>query len=73
MTDIVASREEVNHALGHLRPREREALYLSAVESYTAQEIADLTGSPRGTVLSLLHRAKGKLREILGPRGASHG
>jgi hypothetical protein len=31
------------------------------VEGYTAQEIADQTGSPRGSILSLIHRAKKKL------------
>jgi len=52
-------------ALCRLRPEERAALYLAAVEDYTAQQIADLFGSPRGTILSLIHRAKGKLRENL--------
>ena len=51
-------------ALATLRPQEREALYLAAVEDYTAQEIADLTGRPRGTILSLIHRARGKLRDF---------
>ena len=55
----------LEEALGILRPPEREALYLSSVESYTAQEIADLTGSPRGTVLSLIHRARQTLRRFM--------
>jgi len=56
----------LEEALGTLRPPEREALYLSGVEDYTAQEIADLTGRPRGTVLSLIHRARRKLRRFMG-------
>ncbi|MDH3591231.1 MAG: RNA polymerase sigma factor [Planctomycetota bacterium] len=57
--------DEIEYALERLRPAEREALYLAAVEDYTAQEIADLTGRPRGTVLSLIHRARKKLRGFL--------
>ena len=48
--------------LGRLRPAEREALYLHHVEGYTAQEIADLTQTPRNTVLSLLSRSLRKLQ-----------
>ena len=47
--------------LARLRDVEREALLLSVVEGYSATEIAALTGAPRGTVLSLVHRAKAKL------------
>ena len=60
--DPSIDREHLEQALGTLRPAEREALYLAGVEGYTAQELADMTGRPRGTVLSLIHRARGKLR-----------
>jgi RNA polymerase sigma-70 factor, ECF subfamily len=56
---------QLERALGELRSEEREALFLAIVEGYTAEEIARLTARPRGTVLSLLHRAKGKLRAML--------
>lgn len=49
--------------LGCLRPEEREALYLHCVEGYTAAEIAELTARPRGTVLSLISRAKKRIEE----------
>ena len=52
----------LDRALGHLRDEERELIYLSVVESYTAEELAEMTGKPRGTILSSLHRAKEKLR-----------
>ncbi len=58
--------DALERALGRLRPEDRELLYLSAVEGYTASEIGELTGKPRGTVLSALHRAKEKLRDLLG-------
>ena len=57
--------DEIAGALAQLRPEDREMLFLAAVESYTTAEIADLTGRPRGTILSALHRAKKKLRELL--------
>ena len=41
---------------------EREAIFLHHVHGHTAEEIAVLTAQPRGTVLSLLHRALEKLR-----------
>ena len=53
-------------ALATLRPVEREALYLSVVEGYTADEIAKRTKQPRGSVLSLIHRSKQKLRRFFG-------
>lgn len=55
----------LQQALGTLRPEEREVLFLMFVEGYTASEIAELTDRPRGTVLSLGHRARQKLRELL--------
>ncbi len=56
---------QLDRALGSLRAEEREALFLAVVEGYTAEEIGELTSRPRGTILSLLHRAKAKLRELL--------
>ncbi len=58
----------LQQALTTLRPMEREALLLADVEGYTAQEIAELTGHPRGTILSLIHRSRGKLRRQLSRR-----
>lgn len=56
---------QLDRALAALRPEERETIYLAVVEGYTAQEIGDLTGRPRGTILSLLHRTRHKLRRLL--------
>ena len=56
-------------ALDRLRPEERAALYLSAVEDFTAQQIADFFGWPRGTVLSLIHRARAKMQSWIADRG----
>lgn len=63
--DEMIRAESIEHALCELRPIEREALYLMAVEGYTAKEVAVLTGRPRNSVLSIVHRARLKLRETV--------
>jgi len=61
----VLQNGHLSRALGSLRAEEREALFLAVVEGYTAEEIAKVTARPRGTILSLLFRAKAKLRDLL--------
>ncbi len=58
---VLATTDQIEAALGVLRPDEREAVYLQCVEGYTTAEIAKLTGRARGSVLSLIFRAKHKL------------
>lgn len=67
---IVASADLLDKALAGLRVEEREALFLAAVEGYTAAEIADLTGRPRGTILSLVFRARRKIERFARLRDA---
>lgn len=62
---IFADVQLLEKALRLLRPVEREALLLFEVEGYTAQEIATHTGQARGTVLSLIHRSRKKLKKQL--------
>lgn len=52
--------------LDKLRPEEREAIYLNVVEGFTATEISEQTGAPRGTILSHIHRARQKLGKAFG-------
>jgi len=56
---------DLDTLLAVLRPVEREALFLHYYEGRTAEEIGKITSQPRGTVLSLLHRAIAKLRETV--------
>jgi RNA polymerase sigma-70 factor (ECF subfamily) len=56
--------DDVDALLSELRPEEREALYLHEVEGYTASEISRVTGQPRGTVLSLMHRGRERLLRL---------
>ena len=62
------SHDVLSAALAELSPGERELLFLAVIEEYTTVEIAHLTGRPRGTVLSSIHRTKQKLRLALGQR-----
>lgn len=56
----------VEESLKKLSAKEREVFFLKCYEEYTAQEISDVTGAPRGSVLSLVHRAREKLIKLLG-------
>lgn len=62
----LANRDTLLRALEVLRPEEREALYLCAVEGHSAREAAELLDRPRNTVLSLVHRGRARLRSWLG-------
>lgn len=64
--NCVGESGDLEVLLAQLKSNEREALYLNAVEGRTAQEIADLTGSPRNTILSTIHRARKKLAQFVG-------
>ncbi len=57
--------KQINEALNYLNPKEREALYLQCIEEYTAIEISEMTGQPRGSVLSLVSRARKKLIKLM--------
>jgi len=72
-TDLDIDASQLMQALGKLRDKEREALFLAVIEGYTAEEISRLTDSPRSTALSLVHRAKIKLRTWLAEEGVGLG
>jgi RNA polymerase sigma factor (sigma-70 family) len=62
---------DLDALLAILRPAEREMLFLHYYQGHTAEEISQLTSQPRGTVLSLLHRAIAKLRAAAAETTAS--
>ncbi len=55
---------DLDFMLGQLKAVERELLFLHCAEGHTAEEIAQQTGRPRGTILSSISRAKAKLRKL---------
>jgi RNA polymerase sigma-70 factor, ECF subfamily len=69
--DAVAMGRELAAALARLSAEEREALLLYAWADLSYPEIAEALGLPVGTVRSRLHRARGRLRELLSPQRAN--
>lgn len=55
----------VTRALNALPEDFRMAVYLADVEGFSYQEIADIVDVPIGTVMSRLHRGRGRLRTAL--------
>jgi len=56
---------DVLSALRDLPEDFRVAIYLADIEGYPYREIAEMMGTPIGTVMSRLHRGRSRLREKL--------
>src|SRR5262245_45725116 len=63
----------VQRALQAVPAEFRLAVYLADVEGFAYQEIAQITGSPIGTVMSRLHRGRHRLRDLLEDHARRHG
>ncbi|MES2996987.1 MAG: RNA polymerase sigma factor [Verrucomicrobiota bacterium] len=61
---------DLEKLLGKLKPAEREVIFLHYYLGNTAEEISQLTGQPRGSVLSLIHRSIAKLRKLAEEEGS---
>lgn len=61
----VGQRLDLQQALAALPPPMREVLLLVSVEEYTYAEAAAILDVPVGTVMSRLHRARERLRELM--------
>lgn len=60
------SGAEVWEAVNRLPEKLRIPVHLHYGEGYSTEEIADMTGVPAATVRTRLHRARGKLKDLLG-------
>jgi len=58
---------QIERAIARLRPEYRSCIMLRHIEGRPYEEIADILGLPLGTVKTYIHRARGELRELLGP------
>jgi RNA polymerase sigma-70 factor (ECF subfamily) len=65
--------DEVKQALATLSEEYRMAVYYCDVEGYSYNEIAEIMGTPAGTVMSRLHRGRRQLRHLLAGYAADHG
>jgi RNA polymerase sigma-70 factor (ECF subfamily) len=59
------NRELLRRALEELQPEFREAIVLRELEELSYKQIAAITGTPIGTVMSRLARARERLHECL--------
>jgi len=57
--------DQIEQAIGTLRPEYRTAVLLRHVEGHAYEEIAEIMELPLGTVKTYLHRARSELKEML--------
>lgn len=63
----------VTTALNELSDDRRMVVYLADVEGFSYQDIADMMGTPIGTVMSRLSRGRKQLRELLADFASAEG
>jgi RNA polymerase sigma-70 factor, ECF subfamily len=64
--------DEVKQALADLPEQFRMAVYLADVEGFSYAEIAEIMGTPIGTVMSRLHRGRAALQKALYDYAVEH-
>lgn len=62
---LMVARDELERIWAKLEPQDREILFLWGVEGLSAREVAEELDIPRGTILSRIHRLRGRLKAEL--------
>ncbi|AZA10884.1 sigma-70 family RNA polymerase sigma factor [Corynebacterium gerontici] len=65
--------KQIAEAMNDLSEEYRMVVYYADVEGLAYKEIAEIMGTPLGTVMSRLHRGRKQLREALKDVAAEHG
>lgn len=60
---------DVGRAFAHLKPRERDLLWMAYVECFSHREIADVLRVGTASIRPMLARARGRFADILRRRG----
>jgi RNA polymerase sigma-70 factor (ECF subfamily) len=72
LLEAAQTRTALESAVAQLPPNYREVVHLFHVEHLSYKEIATTLDVPIGTVMTWLHRARGRLREALSAQGLEH-
>ncbi len=65
----VARRRDLSRAMAHLRPRDRELLWLAYAQGSSHAEIATVLGLKTGSIKLLLFRARRRLADLIRQQG----
>jgi len=60
-------KEQMESALEHLSEAHRAVIVLREVQGLTYEQIAEVVGCPKGTVMSRLHHARKRMQDLLRP------
>lgn len=64
-TEQELMQRRINRSLDKLNENQRQVIMLHDMEGYTLTELAEIMGTPVGTLKSRLHRARNSVRESL--------
>jgi RNA polymerase sigma-70 factor (ECF subfamily) len=70
LEDAVLDRQTLGEALSRLSPKHREVLHLVFQQGFTAEEVAEILGTPVGTVKSRVSYARQALQRALARRSS---
>lgn len=65
----VEAGHDLRRALGRMKPRERQLLWLAYIERFSHQEIAAVVGAKTASIRPMLSRARSRLAALLGGGG----